>query len=103
MKKILIAAALSLLAVSASAQSPSPYPPGCYPDRSMIVPQLRDQYSETGKKMGLSEDQRILIELWTNEDTGSFTILLTDLQTGLSCVRAAGFGWTDHMELGDPA
>lgn len=67
-------------------------------DRASIVDQLKGKYQESHRASGLQTDKR-LVEIWTSPASGSWTILITDVD-GTSCIAAAGRAWLD---LGDEA
>ena len=71
--------------------------------RDQVTAKLEKQYSEFQRGAGLGGG--MIFELWTNGDTGSWTILLTR-PDGVSCIYAAGEDWQDASpieETGDPA
>lgn len=61
--------------------------------RDVVVEQLAARYKETRIGAGLQSEQAIF-ELWTSEDSGSWTITRTGIN-GLTCVMASGQAWTD--------
>jgi hypothetical protein len=60
-------------------------------DRTSILTRLGERYGETRRGAGLMADVGVL-EIYSNPDTGSWTILLTN-PNGLTCLIAAGEGW----------
>ena len=56
--------------------------------RADIVRQLGEKYGETRRSLGLA-DSRGIVELYASDETGSWTILLTNPQ-GTTCMMAAG-------------
>ncbi|MEM6621204.1 MAG: hypothetical protein AAF674_03180 [Pseudomonadota bacterium] len=56
--------------------------------RDKIIAQLEMKYGETRRSVGLQEG-RGLVEVFASEETGSWTILVTDPR-GMSCLMAAG-------------
>ena len=70
-------------------------------DRNAMVEQLSRTYGEARKGAGLA-GQTALFEVWTSNDTGSWTILKTS-PNGIACVIAAGENWRDDMPEFTPA
>jgi len=62
-------------------------------DRDKIVGQLASKYKETHRASGLETDTK-MVEIWTSEASGSWTILITQAN-GQTCVAAAGKNWLD--------
>jgi len=75
----------------------------CAP-RDTVISQLAGKFSEVRKGAGLA-NPNALIEVWTSEKTGSWTIIVTQ-PNGTSCIVAAGNTWIDDEEKiearGDP-
>lgn len=92
MKKILLATSLLLSTCSSAvvAQQAS-----CFP-RDLIIDHLADEYGETVQSMGIGNNS--LIEMFANEATGSFSVLVT-IPTGLTCLVASG---GSYQELSEP-
>ncbi len=87
MTRTLIIAALILgLAHDAQAQIVQPPQMACGA-RASFIAQLDAKYGETRRSMGLSGNS--VVELYANEKTGSWTILITSPQ-GTACMLAAG-------------
>ena len=64
----------------------------CYAGRrGDLVDRLNKTYSETLIGGGLQNAQQLL-EIWRSEETGSFTVIVTNAQ-GLSCIVASGKHW----------
>jgi len=82
---------LVALVTPAAAQQPRP---DCFPSQQMYS-QLSGAYGETRRHAGLSG--QIILEVWTNPETGSWTILSTR-PDGISCLAAAGEGWADIVQ-----
>ena len=95
MKKLLIAACMAAFATSASAQMV------CGP-RDNIVAQLEKKYGETRRSIGVQQGRGV-VEIYASEETGSWTILVTDTR-GKSCLMAAGeaFQIEDVAEIETP-
>jgi len=62
----------------------------CLP-RETLVETLQANYGEALTGGGLVSPQRIL-EVWSSEDSGSFTVFFTR-PSGISCVVATGENW----------
>ncbi len=62
----------------------------CMP-RDALINRLERQYGEHLTGCGL-QSQTQLIEVWSSEETGSFTVFLTR-PSGISCVIATGQNW----------
>ncbi|MFA3920103.1 hypothetical protein [Ruegeria hyattellae] len=64
--------------------------------RDNVVANLKDKYAEQLKVGGLQNvrGSHSVMEIWTSEETGTFTVLLTQAN-GISCIVAAG---TDFFE-----
>lgn len=56
--------------------------------RDSIVAQLASKYGETLQSVGLQQGRGV-VEIYASEETGSWTIILTDTR-GHSCLMAAG-------------
>ncbi len=62
-------------------------------DRNKIVDQLETKYKESHKASGLESDTK-MVEIWTSEKSGTWTILITQAD-GQTCIAAAGRNWLD--------
>ena len=91
MKTFVIAAAITFAASTAVAQ--------CFP-RDALVQSLTDQHAEQVTGGGL-RSASLLVELWTNPATGSFTIFTT-AATGVSCVIVTGANWQNLQLTPEP-
>ena len=60
-------------------------------DREMLIQKLETRYNESLNGAGLQGPKSIL-EIWSSEDSGSFTILITK-PDGKSCIVASGLNW----------
>ncbi len=60
-------------------------------EREKLVVQLQEKYSENLRMGGLQKVRggQSVLEIWTSEETGTYTVLLTRAD-GVSCVMAAG-------------
>jgi len=85
-KRILTAALLFGMACT----GPPVWALTCAP-REALVARLTSEYAETLTARGL-QNGAALIEVWSSEERGSFTILLTR-PDGISCVMSAGTHW----------
>lgn len=56
--------------------------------RDVVIGHLQKKYGETQRSVGLQEG-RGMVEIYANDDSGSWTILLTT-PNGVSCLMAAG-------------
>ncbi|SDF19940.1 hypothetical protein [Limimaricola pyoseonensis] len=73
-----------------AATAPPALAMGCAP-RDQIVQKLENQYSETLTAAGLqgAASRQSMLEIWSNPQSGTYTVLLTDAR-GTSCVVAYG-------------
>ncbi len=69
--------------------------------RDMVTERLASGYDEKQTGLGLQSENR-LVEIWSSEKTGSWTILVT-LPDGTSCVLASGANWIGAPPLAMPA
>lgn len=60
-------------------------------ERSIITERLENRFHETYQGAGLQSTTN-LIEIWSSEETGSWTILMSRAD-GISCVIASGVNW----------
>lgn len=67
---------------------------GCLP-RSALTEKLETQFAEQMVGGGLENPSR-LVEIWSSEETGSFTIFITQ-PNGISCVVAVGQNWSNAI------
>ncbi len=91
MFKRLVGAAL-LFGMAAAA--PPAYAAGCAM-RDIMVERLQSKYSEAMTAGGLqntTENMLTMLEVWSSEKTGTFTVIMTNAQ-GVSCIVAAGTDW----------
>jgi len=63
-------------------------------DRDTVVKRLKSQYDEAFSAGGLQtiRDKQTLVEVWSSQKTGTFTVMLTT-PDGLACVVATGTDW----------
>lgn len=60
-------------------------------EREKVIRHLESRYGETQRSVGLQEGRGV-VEIYANDDSGSWTILLTTPE-GTSCLMAAGQAW----------
>jgi hypothetical protein len=65
-------------------------------DRTEIIETLIQTYGENFSGGGLQDDTAVY-EVWTSEEEGTWTILLTR-PDGTSCVMAAGTDWLPQLD-----
>lgn len=56
---------------------------------NMITKAITDKYSEEPKWSAMGSDG-LMVSLWSNEQTKSFTILKSSISEGLSCIVGSG-------------
>lgn len=93
MKRHLILAMLTSLGIAAAA--PAAANPNCG-QREAVIEKLTTKFKEQLTVGGLQRRQSVqaVMEIWASEETGTFTVLVTNPQ-GVSCIVAAG---TDFFE-----
>jgi hypothetical protein len=64
-------------------------------DRGLVTDRLADAYGETFAGGGLG-NATSLFEVWTSDETGTWTILMTRAD-GQSCIVATGTHWQDPL------
>lgn len=89
------------LMLSATPAQSQAQPSNCAP-RSIVIDRLADQYGESRQTIALTANQS-LMEIYANEETGSWTATIT--QDGqISCMVAAGTFYDEvNEELPDPS
>jgi hypothetical protein len=100
-----LAAATVAIGVVGSGDSQAQPPGGSLAcgERDDMVQRLERTFGEVQKGAGLVSAAQLL-EVWGSDETGTWTILMTDAQ-GWSCVVAAGEAWRDieaKLARGDP-
>ena len=90
MSRLLLSAALTLIASTASSQGSS-----CA-NREMIVDRLQSKYGESRQSAGLNQNNG-MVEVFASTETGTWTILVT-MPNGMSCLMAAGKAWQNVTE-----
>lgn len=68
-------------------------PPTVCADRAEIVKKLASKFEEEQRGMGLNPKKSV-VELWTNKETGTFTVLET-FPDGRACLTTSGNMWID--------
>jgi hypothetical protein len=73
--------------------------------RDSVIQRLERAFGEVQKGAGLVSAAQ-LVEVWRSDETGTWTILMTDAD-GMTCIVAAGEAWRDvEQEMaakGNPA
>ena len=85
--------AVSALVFGAVALAPPAFAqsaPNCQ-NRDRLVQILENRYHESLDSVGL-QSPKLLLEIWSAKDTGSFTVLITK-PNGVSCIVATGNNW----------
>ena len=59
--------------------------------RALVVQKLEERFGETLRSLGLQRDDGV-VEIYSSEETGTWTILMTDT-SGQTCLVAAGEAW----------
>jgi hypothetical protein len=67
--------------------------------RDVLVEKLTETYAERLTATGLQNAQS-MVEIWTSDKTGSFSILVTR-PDGISCLVSAGNHWTVVEEISE--
>lgn len=65
--------------------------------RAEIIKQLESKYGETRQSLGLQQGRGI-VEIYASDETGSWTILVTDPR-GTSCLLAAGESFEEAGDI----
>ena len=84
-------AVLGVLALLLSVGATEVRAESCMP-RPAAVEQLTERWGETPQLMGILDQGGSVLEFYGNEETGTWTVMITDI-TGISCLKAAGEGW----------
>ena len=90
MRKIIGSALLGVLALPAAGLAQS-----FCAERDRVVSRLETGYDETFAGGGMQSGTRI-VEVWTSEENGTWTILLTRAD-GTSCIMASGTHWREGI------
>ena len=70
-------------------------------DRETVINRLETQFSEHLVGGGLQSVQSV-VEVWASQETGTFTVLVTNTQ-GISCVVSTGSNWFHQEPRIEPA
>lgn len=93
----------TILAAVILAAWPQPYTVAC--DKyDVLVGGLSSKYGESRSGVGVTASGGAIVELFTNDETGTWTLVRSGVN-GVACVISAGKdGWEYRPELkGDPA
>ncbi|QFT98008.1 hypothetical protein FIU85_11880 [Roseovarius sp. THAF8] len=71
-------------------------------DRETVVERLAAHYDEQPTAAGLQteDDSQALVEIWSSQNTGTFTVMMT-MPDGMTCIVASGTDW-HQKEPGAP-
>ncbi len=71
--------------------------------RDTVIARLQSTYSEDLKVGGLQQtrSKQSVMEIWASDETGTYTVLLTDAN-GISCIVAAGTDFFNAVPRDDP-
>ena len=98
MKYLLTAALICLASVASAGHGQGAFPPGCGPTVD-VSSNLETKYGETIKSTGLMKNGKATLQLWTSDESGTWTITVMS-QDGLTmCVKATGQNWKLITEL----
>ena len=63
-------------------------------DRETVVERLAMHYDEQPTAAGLQtdDDTQALVEVWSSQNTGTFTVMMT-MPDGMTCIVATGTDW----------
>lgn len=104
MQKSLFALSFGFAALILATQQGFAQGAQCAP-RAQVVQALAETYGESRRFIGLAGD-RLVMETFASEDTGSWTILVTR-PDGIACLVTSGEGYEPMSEAlptkGDPA
>lgn len=67
-------------------------------ERDFVTKSLEEKYGETRLGAGMANEATVVFELWTSDETGSWSILKTT-PDGMTCVMAVGEGWQDDVRM----
>ena len=68
-------------------------------NREHLVQTLENRYKESLESVGMQGSKQLL-EIWSAQETGSFTVLITK-PNGISCVVASGSNWQKFETVAD--
>lgn len=95
MKRLIFAAAIVAVFAFPAYAEDAPPKYGCHP-RQEIIDALEGYYGETKQSQGLI-DNRFLIEIFRSDQTGTWTILKSEI-SGESCFKSFGRFWVYDPE-----
>lgn len=103
MLRTMIAAALVGATPAVAGQAMNVQTPVYCDTREAILATLQRRYGEAQQSYGYSPDWRSVVEIWSNADTGTWTLLVSGAN-GRSCVIGSGDAWgaVDAEPAGDP-
>lgn len=74
-------------------------------DRDTVIDRLKSKFNERFVAGGISTTTNgkgnVLIEIWASEETGTFTIMLSQ-SNGMSCVVSVGTDWHQSAYEAEP-
>ncbi|MBB3711896.1 MAG: hypothetical protein ACU0E9_00965 [Limimaricola soesokkakensis] len=82
-----------------AATAPPALAQGCAP-RDHIVERLKEGYAESLAGAGLQASAMAMLEVWSNPESGSFTVLLTN-PDGVSCILSHGSDYYTIEQLAE--
>jgi len=105
-KALVLALGLASVFAFSNAQA-QPYPSGssiCNLDRKLVIHNLKEKYGETLKGRGVSKNGAVLYEFFLNEETQTFTQLMTFSVNNTTCMSGSGQFWETIVkeELNEP-
>jgi hypothetical protein len=85
-----------------AATAPPAYAANCAA-RDTVIARLQTAFSEDLKVGGLQKvrSKHSVMEIWASDETGTYTVLLTDAN-GISCIVAAGTDFFKAIPKDDP-
>ena len=86
MRSVILAAAVAAMPIAAQSQQAT-----CA-ERGIVVIGLAERYGESATGYGLMADGINMVELYVNQETGTWTILYTS-PSGLTCLLVSGEAW----------
>jgi hypothetical protein len=89
MKRLTTALMLAAAPVAAQEQPAALLPLFECGDTKEMFKQLKEKFNEANAFIGAG-DPRLMDTLWINEETGSYTIVRSNVQDGVSCVVLKG-------------
>ena len=76
-----------------------PQQPNCIPYKR-FTDVLKEEYTEVLNFRGITEDGKVLMEIWINKDSGSYTIIRVIMKENhkLVCASIGGEAWHEAEE-----